>query len=148
HPNIVPFLDVSSGIQACIVSQWMENGDVMSYLERFPDSSRRELILDIAHGLEYMRANGLIHGDMKSRNVLVDAKGRALLSDFGLAATILGTSSLVSSTGESANWGTWRYMAPELLDPKVEIKVLTMKADTYGSGMTAWEVWSPIRTEP
>ncbi|EIN03690.1 kinase-like protein, partial [Punctularia strigosozonata HHB-11173 SS5] len=141
HRNIVPFLGVSPRHHLCIVSEWMEHGDVMSYLERFPQANRLQLITDVARGLEYMHAVGVIHGDMKGRNVLVDSSHRARLSDFGLAMTALGTHSLALSSGASSNWGTLRYMAPELSDPRMEIKVLTTKTDVYGFGMTAWEMY-------
>ncbi|EIN04829.1 kinase-like protein, partial [Punctularia strigosozonata HHB-11173 SS5] len=85
HPHIVPFIGIDPSYHACIVSEWMEHGDVMSYLESHPRANRVQLITDIARGLEYMHASGLVHGDLKSRNVLVDSLGHARLSDFGLA---------------------------------------------------------------
>ncbi|EIN03610.1 kinase-like protein, partial [Punctularia strigosozonata HHB-11173 SS5] len=74
HPHIVPFVGVESGNQACIVSEWMDHGDVMSYLERFPLANRKQLIMDIARGLEYMHASGLVHGDLKSVSSLPHEK--------------------------------------------------------------------------
>ncbi|EIN03685.1 kinase-like protein, partial [Punctularia strigosozonata HHB-11173 SS5] len=141
HPNIVPFIGVEPRNQACIVSEWMDNGDIMSYLEDHPRANRIDLITDIARGLNYMHASGLVHGDLKSRNVLVDKIGRARLSDFGLATTILGTASLAATAGSSANWGSICYMAPELNDHMAKNKILTSKSDVYAFGMTTWEIF-------
>ncbi|EIN03644.1 kinase-like protein, partial [Punctularia strigosozonata HHB-11173 SS5] len=140
HPHIVPFIGIDPSNQACIVSEWMEHGDVMSYIESHPRANRVQLITDIARGLEYMHASGVVHGDLKSRNVLVDSLGYARLSDFGLATTVLGTTSLAPTAGPSANWGSFHYMPPELFDPMVQDKRLTWKSDVYAFGMTAWEV--------
>ncbi|EIN07824.1 kinase-like protein, partial [Punctularia strigosozonata HHB-11173 SS5] len=141
HPNVVPFLGVAPGYQACIVSEWMDHGDVMSYLKQHPRADRVELITGIASGLEYMHASGIVHGDLKGRNVLVDRSGHARLGDFGLSTTVLGTASLAATAGSSANWGSFRYMAPELNDSTTNNKILTLKSDVYAFGMTTWEIF-------
>ncbi|EIN07578.1 kinase-like protein [Punctularia strigosozonata HHB-11173 SS5] len=142
HPNIVPFLGVAYWRQRiCIVSQWMEHEDVMSYLKRFPQANRLAMITDIARGLKYMHESGVVHGDMKPRNVLIDSARRARLSDFGLAVTAFGTQSLALESGTSSHSGTVRYMAPELSDQRAEGQGLTKEADVYGFGMTSWEIF-------
>ncbi|EIN07575.1 kinase-like protein, partial [Punctularia strigosozonata HHB-11173 SS5] len=65
HCNIVPFLGVVDRRRPCIVSEWMEYEDVMSYLKRFPQANRTQLITDIARGLKYMHDSEVVHGDMK-----------------------------------------------------------------------------------
>ncbi|EIN07908.1 kinase-like protein, partial [Punctularia strigosozonata HHB-11173 SS5] len=141
HENIVPFLGTSPRSHVCIVAEWMEHGDVLSYLERFPLADRRQLITDVARGLNYMHASGVIHGDVKGRNILVDGEHHARLSDFGLSTTILGTETLASVTETSANRGSLRYMAPELLDHTVDSVALTIRADVYGFAMAMWEIF-------
>ncbi|EIN04626.1 kinase-like protein, partial [Punctularia strigosozonata HHB-11173 SS5] len=149
HPNIVPFIGVEPGNYACIVSEWMDNGDVLSYLEYHPSADRVRLITDIAHGLHYMHSNGLVHGDLHSRNVLVDKVGRARLVDF-LLSTTLGTDSLATPTESSSRWVSVLYKAPELLDwamnptrtseSDVMNPTRTSESDVYAFGMTTWEV--------
>ncbi|EIN12108.1 hypothetical protein PUNSTDRAFT_62220, partial [Punctularia strigosozonata HHB-11173 SS5] len=141
HANIVPFLGVSPRFHLCIVAEWMEYGDVVSFLKQFPLADRRHLVLDITRGLHYMHTNGIIHGDVKARNILVDGQQRARLGDFGLATTVIGTETLASFTETSANRGSLRYMAPELLDHTVESVTLTTKTDVYGYGMALWEIF-------
>ncbi|EIN03641.1 kinase-like protein [Punctularia strigosozonata HHB-11173 SS5] len=148
HPHIVPFLGVDPQRPACIVSAWMDHGDVMTYISRYPSADRRQLVLDMAHGLEYMHKGNLIHGDIKSGNLLVDGSGRARLSDFGLATTALSTTSIALTAGSSANWGTVLYMAPELLDLSVKSKTLTKESDVYAFGMTAWEIFEGTQPFP
>ena len=64
---------------------------------------------DIASGLRFLHnaTPAVVHGDLKSRNVLVDAQFRAKVSDFGLS------SHLGSRNGKAS--GTPFWMAPELL---------------------------------
>ncbi|EIN07689.1 kinase-like protein, partial [Punctularia strigosozonata HHB-11173 SS5] len=65
HENIVPFLSVSPRHHLFIVSEWMEHGDIMSYLDYFPRADRRQPMIDVASGLDYMHSNGVVHGDLK-----------------------------------------------------------------------------------
>ncbi len=58
--------------------------------------------------LQFLHANGVIHGDIKPSNMLVDPQGRVKLGDFGLARR-------ASNEGGSLLKGTTKYMAPELL---------------------------------
>ncbi len=43
---------------------------------------------DVARGMEFLHANGLIHRDLKSPNVLIDANGRCRIADFGLSKIV------------------------------------------------------------
>lgn len=52
---------------------------------RFPQARVRALALEIASALEYAHERNVVHRDIKPSNILLDAGGRAYLSDFGLA---------------------------------------------------------------
>ena len=71
--------------------------------------ARLELVAQVAEALGYAHGLGIVHRDVKPENVLVDADGRARLSDFGIAA-IEGAQRL---TATGAWIGTPLYMAPE-----------------------------------
>jgi serine/threonine protein kinase len=68
-------------------------------------------LTEIAEGLIYLHDEGLVHGDLRGRNVLVDDDGRARLTDFGLSGFIDATMPN-SSFGGSVAW-----MSPEQLFP-------------------------------
>jgi len=141
HPNVVPFLGLCSelGASPAMVSPLYENGDVCAYLEAHKkDVNRLELVVGVARGLEYLHSEGVIHGDIKGRNVLVGDDGSPQLCDFG-------QSKLVDIGGFTATKlaGSARYQAPELLpsDGSFTPK-LTLKTDIYGFSMTSLEIFS------
>ncbi|KAF8123357.1 kinase-like domain-containing protein [Boletus edulis] len=99
HPNIVPFLGVAYGFgrpgQASLVSLWMVNGSLQSFLGQHGDqltiAHRLQLLLDIANGLCYLHSfapTPIIHGDLSSHNVLLDRNYNARLTDFGYTSMI------------------------------------------------------------
>ncbi|KAG6907329.1 hypothetical protein DXG01_009411 [Tephrocybe rancida] len=123
HPNLLPFYGLHElrSSQVSLVSPWAENGTLQDSLSREIDSNttvdRILLCLDVAMGVEYLHKLGVVHGDIKSTNVLVDRGGRLYLADFGLSSVhdpqILHwtSQSLVASKG-----GTVRWQAPELYE--------------------------------
>ncbi|KAJ6455891.1 kinase-like domain-containing protein [Mycena sanguinolenta] len=93
HSNVLPFFGVyftqEERPRLCLVSPWMENGNISSYLKRHPAGCNRlTLVLDVALGLEYLHGRNLVHGDLKGLNVLVTRSGRAVLADFGLSSVV------------------------------------------------------------
>ncbi|KAG6915882.1 hypothetical protein DXG01_009419 [Tephrocybe rancida] len=113
-----------------IVSPWMENEGIREYLERHPDAPRVRLALDVGSGLSYLHNNDIIHGDLKTPNVLVDDAGRARLADFGLSA-ILDAS---IPHGDAARW-----RAPEMLQ---DTGKNSEKSDVYSWGCVALEIFT------
>ncbi|KAJ7113410.1 kinase-like domain-containing protein, partial [Mycena epipterygia] len=116
HPSLLPFFGLFYlGKRLCLVSPWMENGNILKFLSKeLHKIERLSLILDVALGMEYLHENHIVHGDLKALNILVTPSRRACIADFGLASiadamTMRFTHSTVSSRG-----GTGRYLAPEL----------------------------------
>ncbi|KAJ7235048.1 kinase-like domain-containing protein [Mycena rebaudengoi] len=118
HPNLLPFFGLYYWDERlCLVSPWMENGNVLEFLrETAPSEAERiSLMLDVSFGLEYLYQNHVVHGDLKAINVLVTPSRRACITDFGLSSiadvvTLRFTHSTVIAKG-----GTTRWQAPELL---------------------------------
>ncbi|KAG8909526.1 hypothetical protein FRC00_009934, partial [Tulasnella sp. 408] len=114
HPNVVPLRGYSldeDGTPA-IVSRWMDNGDVLTYLARHHFADRRKLVRQVAEGLLYLHSQKppVVHGDLKGGNVLIDRDGDAALCDFGMA-TFLMDCQPINSTSNAAV-GTVRWCAP------------------------------------
>jgi serine/threonine protein kinase len=81
--------------------------------------------LDIAEGLKAADEAGILHGDIKPENILLDEKLRAKLVDFGIAT--------FANQGQADGiWGTPYYIAPE----KVRRQKVDCRADIYGLGAT------------
>ncbi|KIK79065.1 hypothetical protein PAXRUDRAFT_296367 [Paxillus rubicundulus Ve08.2h10] len=105
-----------------MVCPWLENGSLTSYLERQHDAlkpvERLLLISNVAEGLQYLHSQSVVHGDLSGSNVLIDADGRACISDFGLSMLLTQLGGSTYATSRLAE-GTLRWTAPELLDLQV-----------------------------
>ncbi|TDL21780.1 kinase-like protein [Rickenella mellea] len=121
HPNILPFYGVFTGDEhfdrLCLVSPWMDAGNVIDYLNVHPDSDRLSLLSDVAQGLEYLHLfqPPIIHGDLKGANIFVSPSLTACLGDLGLARFRDSQESTLGATTANAT-GTLRWQAPELLN--------------------------------
>jgi len=89
------------------------------------------LIHDILEGLEFVHAKGIIHRDIKSRNVLLDAQGRAVMVDFGLAHHPTGT--VPFETRADIGMGSVGYSAPE---QRLRAASADERADIFAVGAT------------
>ena len=86
--------------------------------------------VQVAEALSYSHVRGIIHRDVKPSNILVDEKGTAWLTDFGLAKM---DGDDLTQTGDFV--GTLRYMAPERFRGSGD-----ERADIYGLGLTLYEM--------
>lgn len=105
-------------------------------------------IHDIASGMDYLHENGVVHGDLKSLNILVSDSERACLADFGLSY-VIDVSGLRGQPFSSnhAEGGTAGFEAPELIDPDNEFSRRTKESDVYAFGMVCYEVIFFISSE-
>jgi len=145
HPNVLPFLGVIRPVErgpapVFMVSPWMENGDLRQYLQRHPEPDKHGMALGIAKGLEYLHAQTppVVHGDIRTSNVLVDSEGAPCLCDYG-------TLDLMADHGEnttsSLKWARWA--APERIDPSLDPHAgRTAPADMFSFGMLCYELVS------
>ncbi|KAG9083624.1 hypothetical protein FS749_005887, partial [Ceratobasidium sp. UAMH 11750] len=131
HPNVLPLLGLANFQgQIRMVSLWMENGDLPSYLTKHPDLNRCEMVIRVCNGLVYLHHQGVIHGDFKGNNVLVSDEGIPMITDFGNA--VLQHNTLQFTTTAQESGFTARWTAPEILEEKEN---RSKAADVYALGM-------------
>ncbi|KAG3005883.1 hypothetical protein PC120_g17709 [Phytophthora cactorum] len=120
HPHIVEFIGVAwdSLTNMCVVSEFMAGGDLKALLSDYEEQDlpmgfnrdKLKIALHIAHALTYMHSLDppIIHRDLKSKNVLLNEKLDAKLTDFGTSRERVNE----SMTG---GVGTCLWMAPEVM---------------------------------
>ncbi|KAI5115200.1 hypothetical protein M0805_005348 [Coniferiporia weirii] len=115
-----------------LVSAWMENGTVLTYLESYPGCDLRQSVLHIAEGIGYLHNNDIIHSDIKPENILISSSGEPRICDFGISRMVAAsrTFSFASTTGGIG--GTIRYTSTELLNP------MDQQFDTYSKASDVW----------
>ncbi|KAF8996199.1 kinase-like domain-containing protein, partial [Cyathus striatus] len=149
HPNLLPFYGVhhlgDELGRICLVSPWMDNGNINVYLKRYPDANRLYLLKEVARGISYLHDENIniVYGDLKGANILVTSSGRPCLGDFGMSSMtdseILKWSSLQSTVSTG---GTTHWQAPELFDPAVDHAILTKESNVYAFGCVCYEVFT------
>ncbi|PCH44518.1 kinase-like protein, partial [Wolfiporia cocos MD-104 SS10] len=149
HPNIVPFIGIDCSENSLgIVSTWMEHGTIMTFLKRDPYANRVKLLSDVAKGLQYLHLQGILHGDIKGTNILIDGQRRARLCDFGMAAVLYDPDTVHPMWTRSRPVGSIRWTAPEIVAPEyfgldtTAVSSASPKSDVYSFAMTMWEVFT------
>ncbi|KDO32603.1 TKL protein kinase [Saprolegnia parasitica CBS 223.65] len=116
-PYIVRFIGASwlRPSDIMLVTEFMDMGDLRNFLQLTSDETvswqqKLQLALNIVHGLVYLHSldHKIIHRDLKSRNVLLNTKLNAKLTDFGISREM-------DDMTMTAGIGTYRWMAPEVL---------------------------------
>jgi TolB-like protein/Tfp pilus assembly protein PilF len=117
--------------------RFVEGGQLDRVTKRKPISIRQaaELISKVARTVHYAHEHGILHRDIKPGNILLDAKGEPLLTDFGLAR-LVEAESTVTRTKEVM--GTPSYMAPEqAIGNNAAVSSAT---DVYGLGAVLYQL--------
>jgi serine/threonine protein kinase len=117
HAHILTLHGTVSGFGPlpALVSTWMQNGALNGYLERtsLTTEQKLKLLKQVVDGLKYLHEQGVIHGDLTSKNVLIDRDGNAFLADFGLSLALAESD---KSYYQSYSTGAVRWSAPELIN--------------------------------
>ncbi|GJP40710.1 hypothetical protein CLOM_g365 [Closterium sp. NIES-68] len=123
HPNLVRLLgyciDFDPGtkhIEQVLVYEFMANQDLESWIgPGIPNAlslqQRLDVLIGVAKGLHYLHDFGIVHRDIKPANILLDAKMKAKIADFGLVKLSGGTS-VDTSVAATRVMGTPGYVDP------------------------------------
>jgi tetratricopeptide (TPR) repeat protein len=140
HPNVVAVHDVGAVGDQLFVAMELVDGESLGAHLAHDRSRALALCIAAGRGLCAAHAAGLVHGDVKPDNILVDRDGRALVGDFGLArAIVLRTAD--AGDDRRALVGTPAYMAPELLRGEPA----TPASDQFALAVTIHEAISGTR---
>jgi eukaryotic-like serine/threonine-protein kinase len=139
HPNIVRVYDagedeLDGDRVSYIVMEYVPGGDLKEMMDRtgpLPEAMLSRVGADVAAGLSHAHERGIVHRDVKPRNVLIDDRGSPKLADFGIARALDATTS--HNRGESY-LGTAAYSSPEQLKGER----VTAKSDVYSLGATLY----------
>jgi serine/threonine protein kinase len=170
HPNITPLLGYATVDSSSSIVMELMDGDLSFLMEarmrerlreksrwKFPFTTPEtvDIMLQTAEGMLYLHKNKVVHGDLKSQNILVKSREDIdveyvfiKVADFGLSKTKESSSTYSTQT---PNTGTTRWMAPELMtlgpgelraktsDHDREL-IYPFKADVYSFGMVCYEI--------
>ncbi|MDA0322563.1 MAG: protein kinase [Verrucomicrobia bacterium] len=135
HPSIVQIYSFGQeNGQPYIVMELVSGGkfsDIIEEQKQVAPPLVMRIGRDIASALEAAANAGLLHGDVKPENILLDDRGTAKLVDFGLASTI-------GMQDSGGIWGTPNYIAPE----KVRRQKVDARSDIYSLGATLFHALS------
>jgi serine/threonine protein kinase len=137
HPNIVGVFDAGEQDgQLFIAQRYVDGRDLGKVIEEdgpLTPTRAVEVLLEIAGALDAAHEAGLVHRDVKPRNILIrDRDQRCFLADFGLTKR---TASSDSLTGAGEFLGTFAYAAPEQLGGQA----VDGRADIYALGCVLFE---------
>ncbi len=136
HENVCRVFDIGDIDGKHFISMEFVDGDDLSQLlrriGRLPSDKAVEISRQICMGLNAIHKAGILHRDLKPANIIIDSKGLARITDFGIAgfeADVQGAESRV---------GTPAYMSPE----QITGKEVTQKSDIYSLGLLIYEIFT------
>jgi len=156
HPNTVPCYEVGRDTKgAYYFTMKLVHGytlrEVLDYREKYDLSQLIEVVVQVAHALEYAHTHRVVHRDIKPENVLVGPFGEVLVLDWGLAKVWKQDGSAedlpqtsgapeesdLSMTGHGHLQGTISYMSPEQIhkDPQIDYRT-----DIFSLGVVLYEI--------
>lgn len=111
HPHIIHVFDVGEADDTFYYIMQYVNGSNLQEILRerslFPLPEALAILRQVADALDYAHLAGLVHRDIKPANILLDERGNAYISDFGIVRTLEGTQHTIGIIG------TPEFMSPE-----------------------------------
>ncbi len=139
HPNIVQAFDVGkAGEHHYFVMEYVDGRTVYDDIakhRRFSEAEALDVVIQVAEALEHAHSKGLIHRDVKPKNVMLTKEGVAKLADMGLARAITDKEAAEAEAGKA--FGTPYYISPEQIRGE---KNIGPPADIYSLGATLYHM--------
>jgi tetratricopeptide (TPR) repeat protein len=137
-PHVVRIHDIAQDGGRWLISMDAVDGQpldkILDSRTSMPVEEALAITRQVALGLSAAHARGVIHRDLKPSNILLDAKGRAYISDFGIARSLGSTG--ITQTG--AVVGTPDYLSPE----QARAQPVDARSDLYALGLLLYEMLS------
>jgi serine/threonine protein kinase len=147
HANIVGVMDCDfePGFGHFLVMEFVKGEDLSDTIRRKGGLEYNEVLRigqAVAAALDHAHRSGVIHRDIKTKNILLEeGTGRPVVLDFGIAKLLVGGAELTTS----GNFlGTYRYSAPEQIRVEDRIEI-DARADIYALGIVLYEMHSGQR---
>lgn len=131
HPNIVTMYDIDRERGWLIMELMQGNFARMAGKKPMDVNGLRTTLAHCLRALKFLHSHGVIHGDIKPSNIMVDRRKRVKIGDFGLARR-------ASNEEGSLIKGTAKYIAPEVVSD--EFGDVGPASDLYSLGFTAYEL--------
>jgi len=135
HPNVCRVYDVAEiDGQQYLSMEYVDGEDLASLLKRIgrlPADKALDISRELCAGLAAAHDRGVLHRDLKPANVMIDGRGRARITDFGLAVA-------AGEAIEGEVSGTPAYMAPEQLAGRPA----SIRSDVYALGLVLYELYT------
>jgi serine/threonine protein kinase len=139
HNNIVQAIDVGSARgYHYFVMEYVEGKTVYDDLSKgqaYDEAVALDMITQIAEALAHAHERGLIHRDVKPKNIMITTDGVAKLADMGLAREAADEGAAQMEAGRA--YGTPYYISPEQIRGEVDID---FRADIYSLGATFYHM--------
>jgi predicted Ser/Thr protein kinase len=140
HPNIVSVFDFGqTGGFYYLLMEYVDGVNLRQAMRagRFSPGEALSIVPKVCEALQYAHEQGVLHRDIKPENILLDAKGRVKIADFGIAKLVGEDQPNVTLTNTGAALGTPHYMAPEQLEKP---STVDHRADIYSLGVVFYEM--------
>ena len=146
HPNIVQAIDVGStpdGVYHYFVMEYIEGKTLYDLMQPppagdghiFSEAEALDITIQMCDALAHSHERGLIHRDVKPKNIILTPGGVAKLTDLGLARAQDDKAAAESEAGKA--YGTPYYISPEQIRGEVDIDY---RADIYSLGATMYHL--------